>query len=107
MRYSGMRYPDYLLQILSEAGKKDKIFSERSLIKGQENLTNTMGPLGCLCANLDHLDHLDNESGIDLNILLELVEQYVVYFALLLFGMNLRLLRLKEFHQKSRYLLKL
>ena len=106
MRYSGMRYPDYLLQILSEAGKKDKIFSERSLIKGQENLTNTMGPLGCLCANLDHLKK-DNQSVIDLNMLLELVEQYVVYFALLLFGMNLRLLRLKEFHQKSRYLLKL
>ena len=101
-----MRYPDYLLQILSEAGKKNKIFSERLLIKGQKNLTNTMGPLGCLYANLDHLKK-DNENGIDLNVLLELVEQYVVYFALLLFGMNLRLLKLKEFHQKSCYLIKL
>ena len=37
---------EYLLEILSEAGKKDEIFSDRSLMKAQENLTNTMGPLG-------------------------------------------------------------
>ena len=37
---------DYLVEILSEAGKKDEIFSDRSLMKAQENLTNIMGPLG-------------------------------------------------------------
>ena len=57
--------------------EKDKIFSDRSLMKGQEDLTNIMGPLGCLYANLDHLKK-DNESAIDLNILLALVEQYVI-----------------------------
>ena len=66
-----------MLEILSEAGKKDEIFSDRSLIKAQENLTNIMGPLGRFWAHLDHLKK-DNEGVIDLNMLLELVEQCVI-----------------------------
>ena len=66
-----------MLEILSEAKRKDKIFSDRSLTKAQENLTNIMGLLGCLWAYLDHLKK-DNEGVIDLNILLELVEQCVI-----------------------------
>ena len=58
------------MESLSEAGKKDKIFSDRS---GQKNLTNMMGLLDCLWAHLDHLEK-DNEGVIDLNMLLELVE---------------------------------
>ena len=36
-----------------------------------------MGPLGRLCAHLDHLKK-DNEGVIDLNMLLELAEQCVI-----------------------------
>ena len=68
---------DYLLEILSEAGKKDEIFSDRSLMKEQENLTNIMGPLGRLWVHLDHLKK-DNEGVIDLIKLLELVKQYAI-----------------------------
>ena len=74
---SQQKLDDYLLEILSEAGKKDEIFSDRSLMKGQENLTNLMGQLRCLWAHLDHLKK-DNEGVIDLNMLLELVEQCVI-----------------------------
>ena len=42
---SRQKLDDYLLEILSEAGKEDEIFSDRSLMKAQENLTNIMGPL--------------------------------------------------------------
>ena len=65
------------MDILSEAVKKDKIFSDRSVMKAQENLTNIMGPLGRLWEHLDYLKK-DNESVIDLNMLLELVEPYVI-----------------------------
>ena len=75
--FSWQKLDDHLLEILSEAKRKDKIFSDRSLTKAQENLTNIMGPLGCLWAYLDHLKK-DNEGVIDLNILLELVEQCVI-----------------------------
>ena len=68
---------DYLLEILSEAGKKDEIFSDRSLMKEQENLTNIMGPLGRLWVHLDHLKK-DNEGVIDLIKLLELVKQCAI-----------------------------
>ena len=68
---------DYLLEILSEAGKKDEIFSDRSLMKEQENLTNIMGPLGRLWVHLDHLKK-DNEGVSDLIKLLELVKQYAI-----------------------------
>ena len=74
---SRQKLDNYLLEILSETGKKDEIFSDRSLMKGQEDLTNLMGPLGCLWAHLDHLKK-DNEGVIDLNMLLELVEQCVI-----------------------------
>ena len=63
---SRQQIDDYLLEILSEAGKKDEIFSDRSLMKTQENLANIMGPLGCLWAYLDHLKK-DNEVVINLN----------------------------------------
>ena len=43
---SRQKLDDYMLEILSEAGKKDEIFSDRSLMKAQENLTNIIGPLG-------------------------------------------------------------
>ena len=66
-----------MLEILSEAGKKDEIFSDRSLMKTKKNLTNIMGPVGCLCAHLDHLKK-DNEGVIDLNMLLEVVEQCAI-----------------------------
>ena len=46
-------------------------------MKAQENLSNTMGPLGRLWAHLDHLKE-DNEGAIDLNMLLELVEQCLI-----------------------------
>ena len=68
---------DYLLEILSEAGKKNGIFSDRSSMEAQGNLTNIMRPLGRLWAHLDHLKK-DNECVIDLNILLELVEPCVI-----------------------------
>ena len=38
-RTNGQKRDYYLLEILSEAGK-DEIFSDRSLMKAQENLTN-------------------------------------------------------------------
>ena len=44
---SRQEFNDYLLEILSEAGKKYEIFLDRSLIKTQKNLTNIMGPLSC------------------------------------------------------------
>ena len=68
---------DFLLKILLEAGKKEEIFSDRSLVKAQENLTNIMGPLGRHWAHLDHLKK-GNEGVIDLTMLLELVEQCVI-----------------------------
>ena len=41
--------PSNLVPFSTKRGwKEDKIFSDRSLMKGQENLTNIMGPLGCL-----------------------------------------------------------
>ena len=80
---------DYLLEILSEAGKKDKIFSDTwSLMKALKNLTNIMRPLGRLWAHLDHLKK-DNEGVTDLNMLLELVEQCVILVA--------------QFHHRSLY----
>ena len=60
-------------EILSESGKEDEIFSDRSLMKAQENFTNMMGPFGCLVEHLNHL-RKDNEGVTDLNKLLELVE---------------------------------
>ena len=66
-----------MLEILSEAEEKNKIFSDRSLIKAQEHLTNIMGQLAGLWAHLYHLKK-DNEGVIDLNELLELVEQCVI-----------------------------
>ena len=42
---------DYLLQILSESGKKNEVFSSRALMKAQENIKNngtTSLPLGTL-----------------------------------------------------------
>ena len=42
---------DYLLQILSESGKKNELFSSRALMKTQENIKNngtTNLPLGAL-----------------------------------------------------------
>ena len=39
---SRQKLDDYLLEVLSETGKKDEIFSDRSLMKPQENLTNVM-----------------------------------------------------------------
>ena len=68
---------DYLLEILSVARKKNEIFSDRSLMKGQENLANIMGPLGRLWVHLDHLKK-DNEGVSDLIKLLELVKQYAI-----------------------------
>ena len=68
---------DYLLEILSVARKKNEIFSDRSMMKGQENLTNIMGPLGRLWVHLDHLKK-DNEGVSDLIKLLELVKQYAI-----------------------------
>ena len=64
-------------EILSETGNKAEIFSDRSLIKAQENLTNIMGPQSHLWAHLDHLKK-HNEGAIDLNILLEVVELCVI-----------------------------
>ena len=43
---SRQKLDNYMLEILSEAGNKDEIFSDRSLMKAQENLTNIIGPLG-------------------------------------------------------------
>ena len=43
---------DYLLEILSETGKKDEILSNRPLMKAQENLTDIMGPFSCHWAHL-------------------------------------------------------
>ena len=63
--------------MLSGAGKKDEIFSDRSLMKAKKNLTNIMGPLGHLWSHSDHLKK-DNKGVIDLNMLLQLVEQYVM-----------------------------
>ena len=65
---SRQKLDDCFLDIFSEAGKKDEIFSDRSLMKAQENLTNIMGPLVRLWAHLDHL-RKDNEGVIDLNML--------------------------------------
>ena len=50
---SRQKLDDYLLEILSEAGKDE--ISDRWLMKAQENVKNTMGPLGCLWAHLDDL----------------------------------------------------
>ena len=74
---SRQKLDDYLLDILSEAGKKDEIFSDSSLMKTQENLTNIIGLLGHLWLHLDHLKK-DHESVTDFNELLELVEQCVI-----------------------------
>ena len=60
------------MEILSKAGKKDDIFSDRSRMKAQENLINIIRPLGCLWTDLDHLKK-DNESVIDLDKLFELL----------------------------------
>ena len=46
-------------------------------MKAQENLSNIMGPLGRLWAQLDHLKE-DNEGAIGLNMLLELVKQCLI-----------------------------
>ena len=43
---SRQKLDDYLLEILSEAGKKDEILSDRSLMNTQENLKNIIGPVG-------------------------------------------------------------
>ena len=75
--FSQQKLDDYLLEILSESGIKDKNFSDRSLIKAQENLTNIIEPLGHLWAHLDHLK-MENEDVIDLNLLVELVKQCVI-----------------------------
>ena len=74
---SRQKLDDYLLEILSEVGEEDGIFPDRLLMKAQDNLTNTIGPLDRLWAHLDHLER-DNEGVIDLNKLLELVEQYLI-----------------------------
>ena len=50
-----MKLDGYLLEILSEAGKKYEIFSDMIMMKAQENLRNIMGPLGRHWAHLDHL----------------------------------------------------
>ena len=75
--FSRQKLNEYWLEILSEAGKKDEIFSDRSLMKEQKNLTNIMGPLGYLWAQLDRLKK-DNEGVIDLNKLFELDEQCAI-----------------------------
>ena len=69
--FSRQKLNDYWLEILSEAGKKDEIFSDRSPMKKQENLANIMGPLGLLW-------EINNEGVIDLNKLLELIHQFVI-----------------------------
>ena len=48
---SRQKLDDYVLKNLLEAGKKDEIFSDRSQMRTQENLTNIMRPLGRLCAH--------------------------------------------------------
>ena len=52
---SRQKFDNYFLEILSEAGKKDKTFSGGSLIKAQENLVNIMDPLYHLWEHSDHL----------------------------------------------------
>ena len=76
-----MKLDGYLLEILSEAGKKDEIFSDKSLMKAQENLRNIMGPLGRLWAHLDHLKK-DNEGVIDCE---KLADWDIRYYIFLLF----------------------
>ena len=56
---SRQKLDDYLQEILSETGKKDEIFSDRSLMKAQGNLTNVMGPLSRLWAYFDNLKKYD------------------------------------------------
>ena len=70
---SRQKLDDYLLEVLSEAGKKDEIFSDKNLTKFDKHNGTTVPPLG----NLNHLKK-DNEGVIDLNMLLELVEQCVI-----------------------------
>ena len=48
-RTNGQKLDDYLLEILSEAGKKDEIFSDRSLMKAQEKLTNIIRINWAMC----------------------------------------------------------
>ena len=74
---SRQKVHDYLMEIISESGKKDEIFTDKSLMKAKENLTNIMGVLGRLWAHLDHIGK-DNEDVIDFNKPLELVEQCVI-----------------------------
>ena len=74
---SRQKVHDYLMEIISESGKKDEIFTDKSLIKTKENLTNIMGLLGRLWAHLDHI-RKDKEDVIDFNKPLELVEQCVI-----------------------------
>ena len=74
---SRQKVHDYLMEIISESGKKDEIFIDKSLIKTKENLTNIMGLLGRLWAHLDHI-RKDKEDVIDFNKPLELVEQCVI-----------------------------
>lgn len=74
---SKLKLDDYLQEILSEAGKKDEIFSDRTLMKAQGNLINIMGPLGRLLEYLDHLKS-DDKGVIDLDLLMKLVDQCVV-----------------------------
>ena len=73
-----MKLDGYLLEILSEAGKKDEIFSDKSLMKAQENLRNIMGPLGRLWAHLDHLKK-DNEGVIDCETLADWDIRYYIF----------------------------
>ena len=85
---SRQKLGDCLPEILSETGKKNEIFWDRSLIKAQENLTNIIEPQSRLWAHLGHL-RKDNEGVIDLNILLELVEIYVILVGQCTVGNNI------------------
>ena len=57
---------DYLLEILSEWGKKDEIFWEGSLMKSQVNLIKVMRPLGRIWEYINKVKQ-DPEGVIDID----------------------------------------
>ena len=68
---------DHLLQILTNSGERDDIFSDRSLIKSQSNLVKIMDSLGRVSDYLEPLKK-NPEGVINIDLLNELMEQTII-----------------------------
>ena len=73
---SKTKLDDYLLEILTELGKKGDIFSDRCLMNSESNLVSIMGSTSRVQDYLESPEK-DSESVINIDLLNELVEQIV------------------------------